>query len=256
MKYFTSGTIISNQKVAENIYLMQLDTAQIATCAQPGQFINIYFNDLLKLFPRPFSIAGIADDSIKILYKIVGSQTTIMKGWKKQDQVKLLGPLGNTFIINQDLACAHILLGGGVGAAPLLFLADRLRRLQREVTFFLGFKTKSEIFSFNFDDPNKILLSTDDGSLGFTGNTLQHFNSYHSLYSPCTQVYSCGPELMMKAVVKFCNTHKINCQVSLETIMACGLGLCQGCAVKHRNSYKLVCKDGPVFDSKEIFTKS
>ncbi|MCK4715841.1 MAG: hypothetical protein KAT54_03460, partial [Candidatus Marinimicrobia bacterium] len=126
MKCVTIGTVQSNQKVADQIFLAKIEVSEIARQCLPGQFVNIYFPDSVKLFPRPFSIAGVSGKSIIILYKVIGSQTTLMSRWQIGHQVKLLGPLGNSFTISKNKSIKYVLLAGGVGAAPLMFFCDEL----------------------------------------------------------------------------------------------------------------------------------
>ena len=255
MKCLTGGIVVDNHEIAENIYKAVVSAPDIADQCFPGQFVNIYFPDSVRIFPRPFSIAGVDNDAILFVYKVVGSQTTVMSHWKPGDNVKILGPLGNSFgysgQINQP-----VLLAGGVGAAPLMFLRDRLSQDGIKPLFFLGARTKSQL-PFLSDSKSELILSTDDGSIGSNGLITDELAEYLQKKDNPVSVFGCGPDLMMKTLKSMPFSKNVSVYVSLEKTMACGLGLCQGCIVKNSSDsagkhYSLVCKDGPVFNLKDI----
>ena len=256
MKHCTTGVVQSNQQVAQAIFLTKIHTPIIAQNCSPAQFVNFYFPDSVKLFPRPFSIAGKEGENILILYKIVGSQTALMSQWSKGTELKLLGPLGNSFKITQRHYTNYILLAGGVGAAPLLFLRDELSAVGIKPYFFIGARTNSEL-PLNQDEKSHLLLSTDDGSAGFQGTVIAHFIHHLNQFAAPSIVCTCGPEVMLKALKQYNLPEYFDVFVSLEKVMACGLGLCQGCVVRMSKPaaepcYSLVCKDGPVFNLKDV----
>ncbi|HCK99606.1 MAG TPA: dihydroorotate dehydrogenase electron transfer subunit [Candidatus Marinimicrobia bacterium] len=256
MKCVATAIIRSNQKVADGIFLASLEAPEIAGQCLPGQFINIYFPETTKIFPRPFSIAGASDSRIKLLYKVIGSQTTLMSGWSAGQKIKILGPLGNIFDIQEQHYRDFILLGGGVGAAPLMFLRDELVKKGIKPYFFIGAKTKAELPVVE-DSASHLILTTDDGSVGLKGNVVEHFLRMAENYKTPTQVSVCGPDMMMKVLKDISLPQNMDVFVSLEKTMACGLGLCQGCVVettsgKYNGHYALVCKDGPVFNIKDV----
>jgi len=256
MKHYTIGIIQSNQQVAKEIFLAKIYTPVIAQNCSPAQFINIYFPDSVKLFPRPFSIAGRDGENILLLYKVVGSQTALVSHWSKGTELKLLGPLGNPFKITMQQSTNYILLAGGVGAAPLLFLRDELSAEGIKPYFFIGAKTNSEL-PLSQDEKSHLLLSTDDGSAGFQGTVIKHFIHLLNQFTAPSIVCACGPEAMLKALKQSNLPEYFDVFVSLEKMMACGLGLCQGCVVKMNSPngekfYSLVCKDGPVFNLKDV----
>lgn len=254
-KAISKRVITANRQLAKNIYRLELEAPEIARQAAPGQFINFYFPNSLKLFPRPFSIAGVEKDTIRILYKVVGSQTAKMARWKSRTEVPVLGPLGNCFPA-PDSVHTHLLIAGGVGAAPLMFLRDSLAADNEKVHFFLGAKNRSEL-PFKSDPKSALLLSTDDGSLGFAGNVVEHLVRELEACKPPVCLYACGPDQMLRSVQRLALERDLKAYLSLEKVMACGLGLCQGCAVKIRSNgadpqFALVCKDGPVFEAREV----
>lgn len=256
MKQYTTGIVQSNQQLAKDIFLAKIHVPRIAQNCSPAQFVNIYFPDSVKLFPRPFSIAGKDQENILLLYKSVGSQTDLMSRWLNGTEIKLLGPLGNTFNVSQRRYTNYILLAGGVGAAPLLFLRDELKAKGTKPYFFMGARTNSEL-PLHQDEKSHLLLSTDDGTEGFRGTVTEHFIALLNQFTAPSIVYACGPDAMLKALKQYNYPEWIDIFVSLEKIMACGLGLCQGCVVKmssfdKERCYSLVCKDGPVFNLKDV----
>jgi len=256
MRKFKETGVVENIKVAEDIYRMKLKISDIVNSLNPGQFLNIYFQDSPRIFPRPFSIAGVDGDNILIFYRIVGSQTEKMSYWQKGFKIKVLAPLGNSFELDSENNVSYVLIAGGVGIAPLMFLRDRLFLMGITPYFFIGAKNRNEL-PIAEDTKSKLYLSTDDGSLGFAGNVVKHFKSMLGYIPKPVSIYACGPDQMNKAMARLGIEQEMKVQVSLERVMACGLGICQGCAVKTRdisgnNHYSLVCKDGPVFKGEEI----
>ncbi len=256
MRKFKETTVVENVKVTEDIYRLKLNIPDIVNSVEPGQFLNIYFQDSPNIFPRPFSIAGIDGDNILILYKVVGKQTEKMSSWQKGYETKVLGPLGNSFDLSSDSDISHVLIAGGVGVAPLIFVRDKLSLMEITPYFFIGAKNKSELPIIK-DPKSKLYLSSDDGSAGFAGNVVDHFKSMINSIKKPVSVYACGPDEMNREVAKLGVERRMKVQVSLERVMACGLGICQGCAIKTKdisgnNYYSLVCKDGPVFKGEEV----
>ncbi|MBO8130740.1 MAG: dihydroorotate dehydrogenase electron transfer subunit [Candidatus Marinimicrobia bacterium] len=249
-RYFVKSTVLSNLRIAKNTYRMELDFGVDLSHALPGQFINLYFD---SIFPRPFSIAGIDHNIVTILYKVVGYNTIFMSEMKKGDMVKVLGPLGKGFKI-ENSSGKLILIGGGIGIAPLVFLSDYLNEKNIDYIFFAGFKNRDEVI--NLDKQGKIYISTDDGSYGFKGTVVDLFLSKESEINHGKNMFCCGPEPLLKSLINISNKKNYNIQVALEKVMGCGTGLCQGCAVEYykegKKEYKLVCKDGPVFDGRHV----
>lgn len=252
MKLYQNVPIAENRPVARDTFLLRLPLSELASFARPGQFVNLYFNNPVHLFPRPFSIAGFEDEHMLILYKRVGKMTSYLSTLPVGTHLTLLGPLGNSFTVDTNYP---VLLAGGVGLAPLAFLRQILNQEGRPSTLILGARTAEDLPLFSaIGEPE---LVTEDGSRGMTGNVLDYFSQlYPNLPKPLT-VYACGPEPMLRAIIQMAQSLSFQVQVSLERVMACGLGLCQGCAVKIKtdnatSGYKLVCKDGPVFNGMEL----
>jgi len=260
MIYNEIAKVISNEKIAENIYKAILFSPNISKSSKPGQFINILpSKNWDKVMRRPMSIASQENDEISIIYKIFGEGTELMSKWKYQDEIDIIGPLGNFWEDFSDKL--PVLIGGGVGIAPIMNLHDLLNDLKIEHIVIVGAKVKNEHF-MNHDPDNNILLCTDDGSFGIKGNVLSPLSEIIKVNkNDGIKIFACGPTPMMKAVASFSLGHDIDCDLALETIMACGIGICQGCTIvknnkyldnTYRDKYALACLDGPVFKLRDL----
>jgi len=243
--------ILSNEKIRAKYFKMLLESSYIAREAMPGQFVEIKCSDTLDpLLRRPLGIHRVGTKTIELLYEVVGKGTDILSKKKKGDFLDVLGPLGNGFKI---LSGSSILIAGGIGVAPMVFLAEALPDKKIKPTILIGAKTKKEILcdkNFGKISPD-VYIATDDGSRGKRGLVSELFEKLLENSRP-NIVYACGPYAMLKTIAGICKKKKINCQVSMEEKMACGIGVCLGCGVKVKDGYKLVCKDGPIFDAREI----
>ncbi len=250
--------ILSNEKISSGYFKVILDAPFVAEKGTPGQFVQIQCSDTIELlFRRPFSIHKVEGKGIEILYEVIGKGTELLSRKKKGDFLNVLGPLGSGFKVPSTSA---ILIAGGMGVAPLVFLAERLKKTK--IMVLIGAKTKKDLLCEN--DFKKIAtevhIATDDGSKGYKGFVSELFEKLlrETANSKSTKVYTCGPPLMLKSIAGICKKKKIECEVSVEEKMACGIGACLGCAVKVKGSnkntfiYKLACKDGPVFNAQEI----
>ncbi len=262
--------------------------------AEPGQFIQILCrepDDAMSgdgaFIRRPFSIAGLRrrgrTTQIDIIHRLVGRGTHWLSRLHPGDSVSVLGPLGHPFTLAEDRSGAY-LVGGGCGLPPLIWLAQTLRAAGKTVVAFCGARTADMLpltrrpkIQILPDQPTlaivefaacdvPALISTDDGSLGFTGSSSQifaHYLSAHREEDSSAVVYTCGPEAMMHAVAELAQQRNIPCQVCLERMMACGMGTCQSCVVRIHDKaapegwiYRLCCTDGPVFDSRMVIWES
>ncbi len=256
-QYQEKATVTRVEQFSEKNYRLSFDCPQIAGTAKPGQFVMIRTGvGKDPLLRRPFSIHEITEEGkIQIYFKVVGRGTDILAHVKKGDELSLLGPLGKGYRINKT--SPSVIVGGGLGIAPLLFLAKENRRLKKDCSkdlLILGAREKLEIEPL-LDDFKKcnlqILTATDDGSLGHHGFVIEVMESVE-LPIGCT-VYSCGPEPMMAGVSKLCKSHGIPCQVSVESVMACGMGACLGCSRPDKNgTYTHVCLNGPVYNAEDL----
>jgi len=252
--------ILYNKNIGSGYFKMALDAPAIAREAKPGQFVQVRCSDGLDpLLRRPFSIHRTS--SFEILYEVVGKGTEILSKKKIGEHVDILGPLGNGFTLPLSAVrypLSAILIAGGIGVAPLVFLAEELAKKKIETIVLIGAKTKKLILCEK-DFKNigaKVCIATDDESHGHKGFVSELFKKYlrNTEYGIRSTVYACGPHPMLQRIAEISKARKIECQVSLEEKMACGIGACLGCAVKvkGKKAYKLACKDGPVFDARQI----
>ena len=254
-------TVLKNKQRAENIWQMELSAPGIAAQYKgAGQFINILANrDWSHPLRRPMSIAAVKGSTVTIIYRVFGAVTKILATKIKQDIIDVLGPLGNTFS-GWESADPPVLVGGGVGLAPILNLYHECLAKSVKPVLIIGAKTAAEHF-LKHDPGNQVFLTTDDGTLGNPGTVIPTMNEIaDSLTAPV--IYTCGPVPMMKAVQEFANRKGIPAQLAVESYMGCGIGLCQGCVIKRKKStrnrhsyqeqYSLVCKEGPIYSANEV----
>lgn len=253
--------IVAQERLKDNYYQMILYAPYISRYACPGQFINIKISD--NFFPflrRPFSIHKVEKNKIWILYEIVGKGTEILAQKRPFELLDIIGPLGNSFSYHLALADYRepILVAGGMGVAPLLFLAQKIVKDYPKFTpwVFLGARTKDKILCRSeFKKLNcQIKIATDDGTFGFKGKVSDLLINFLRNKQEIRHIvlYACGPQPMLKEVSKIAKNYRIPTQVSLEEHMACGIGACLGCVVKTKQGYQRVCKEGPVFNAEEI----
>ena len=246
--------IVFNKMLAPETFLMALESPEVFAEARPGQFVMIRVTPGIDpLLRRPFSICGTrGDDLFLILYKVVGRGTAIMSQTGEGEKLSVLGPLGRGFDLPKR-DCNSVLVAGGIGVAPLIFLAQAIDT--REIAFLAGYRSENEILpleQFGLD-AMETLISTDDGTAGHHGFVTELLENHLAGFSEDPPlIFSCGPLPMLNRVAELALKRNIPCQVSLETNMACGLGACQGCAVRassgENRTYFHVCQDGPVFD--------
>ncbi|AZP04378.1 dihydroorotate dehydrogenase electron transfer subunit [Jeotgalibaca ciconiae] len=238
--------IVSNKEIAHNIYEMVLKGEMVSSMNRSGQFLHLRMNDPNLLLRRPISIASIDEDTCTLLYRIVGKGTKDMSRYQVGDFVDTLGPLGNgfhfDFLSEEDQVCV---IGGGIGVAPLYELGKELVANGNHVTFILGFANQDDIYYYEqFQELGKVILCTDDGSAGLQG----HVGVALDQVDP-TAVFACGPTPLLR-LVQSSYSHLEHVYLSLEERMACGIGACYGCDTKKKD--KRTCKDGPVFQRKEV----
>ena len=234
--------ILSNEALTDSVYKMILagDTSAITAA---GQFVNIQLEG--KFLRRPISVCDYDNETLTIVYKVVGKGTEQMSVMTAGEKLDILTGLGNGY----DLSLSGdkpVLLGGGVGVPPMYNLAKKLLAQGKDVTVILGFNTKSEVF---YEEEFKalgckVIVATADGSHGVKG-----FATTPLAELDYTYFYTCGPEPMLKAVYKATNTSG---QMSFEERMGCGFGACMGCSCKTLTGYKRICKEGPVMKKEEI----
>ena len=238
----TVFTIESNEKIAKDVYLMVLsgDTSDITA---PGQFVNIKLEGFY--LRRPISVCDYSDNSLTLIYKVVGKGTEYMAELGKGFKLDILTGLGNGFDTAKS-GQKPLLIGGGVGVPPMYNLAKKLIALGKEVSVIIGFNTAEEVF---FADEFKkigadVHVATADGSMGTKGFVTDVMKDLSYDY-----FYTCGPMPMFKAIEAIASTSG---QYSFEARMGCGFGACMGCSCKTKYGNKRICKDGPVLEREEI----
>ncbi|MBU5637309.1 dihydroorotate dehydrogenase electron transfer subunit [Geomonas sp. Red69] len=260
--------VISNVEVSPNYFRMRMTAPQELASAVPGQFVMLKVNDAIDpLLRRPFGLFDVgsfvpeyagcgAQVYCEILYKVVGKGTKLLSALHHGDLVDLLVPLGKGFQMG-PAGEEKVLVGGGVGLAPLYYLAKELKERGEKVRLFAGGRNRDDVLCITEFERLGVetYVATDDGTLGERGFVTQVLERH---LSSDMRIFACGPTPMLNAVAKMSQKHGVPCQVSMEAYMACGVGACLGCVMKGANhtdetpDYRCVCKDGPVFDSFEL----
>lgn len=237
-KGYEIGIIKENIQVYQNIYKM---TIKGDFKGKPGQFYMLKGWEDYPILPRPLSISNINNKEISFLYMLVGKGTRLFSKLISGDKIELLGPLGNGFNVNKDDSKKIAIVAGGIGIAPMEYLA---KELKGDIDLYCGFATGSYYIDEMKEYVNNVFISTDDGSVGFKGFVTDMVKNEYDI------VYACGPNPMMNSLIN--RNLDAKTYLSLEAKMACGIGACLGCAIETTNGIKRVCHDGPVFDSKEV----
>ena len=252
--------IKENKRIAPGFYRMSVVSDYLTKSTKPGQFFEVKCSDTDKpLLRRPLGAHRILKNGVEMLYEVIGRGTELLSGKKRGDTLDMIGPLGNGFDITKSIIGSPrsiILVAGGIGVAPLLALAEKFSAKRQGLHVIIGAGTKAGILcEKEFKELGCfVMVSTEDGSKGHKGyvtDILKHFLKITNCQS--SVIYACGPHPMLKAVSHIASLMNVPCQISMEERMACGIGVCLGCPVKIKaGGYKMACKDGPVFDAKEI----
>jgi dihydroorotate dehydrogenase electron transfer subunit len=247
----SKSVLVQNYILENSIHLIKINSPEIAKSCSPGQFCNIKVtNSTFPLLRRPFSICDIEGDNIYFIFTVYGEGTRLLSQKKVGEIIDVLGPLGNGFNLQGNFETA-VIAAGGIGAAPFPFLTKFLQS-DKKIFTFIGGCTSKDIIKYGMKN---ILISTDDGSLGFKGNVIQLLEENKNLLNENKiKIFGCGPTAMLKALKEFSLENNFECEVSTECSMACGFGICQGCPIEatDKEGYYLVCKDGPVFDIRKV----
>lgn len=249
----TRCAVRSVVRTAADIHVLTMLAPDIAPSVRPGQFLNIRTSEgYFPLLRRPFSVHLRRDDLLSIIFNVVGEGTRILSEAGEGTALDVIGPLGNSFGVDDDYDEA-MLVGGGLGVAPLPILTDELKRAGRPLRTFLGARTAAQLVT---DHLENLSIATDDGSSGHRGTIVDLLARWlPGAPARRRKIFACGPNPMLRALSAFAAEHSIPCEISLESPMACGIGICQGCPVEVRNGpgkYALVCRDGTVFDSNNV----
>ncbi len=250
-KMTIDAEILNNDQLNSDVYSLTVQADALVSQCLPGQFVHVQISEGSLLLRRPFGIADvdISNGRLTIFYRVAGKGTHILTGLESGKKINILGPLGHGFSLD---AKRPLIIGGGMGLAPLLFLAKCFHGI---ADVLMGGRTQKELFWKELFKPHghNLFIATDDGSIGekgFTTDLLPEIlknNSYDC-------IYTCGPEIMMRGISRIAQQHNISCQVSLEKRMACGLGACLSCVCDNKTQGRSkICKDGPVFWSQDVF---
>ena len=256
-----TAAVLSQVRLADDIFDMKIQAPQIAAEAGPGQFVSLYTGDASRLLPRPISLCGIDKEAgtLRLVYRIAGEGTREFSRLKTGDPVDVLGPLGNGFPIKQGKKA--FLIGGGIGIPPMLELASSLHQagasaLSGLIQPVLGYRDGQMFLKEEFAAYGPVHVATEDGSAGTRGNVL---DAIREQGLEAEVIYACGPTPMLRALKAYAAEHGMECWLSLEERMACGVGACLACVCQSREvdehsqvHNKRVCKDGPVFLAEDI----
>ena len=286
-KFEEIAVVVDQNALGSGIYDLTLKTTNIAKAAKAGQFVSVYSNDRSKLLPRPISLCGIDrdEDTIRLVYRVTGENTGTEEFSKlvMGDKIRILGPLGNGFTVEPGKKA--FLIGGGIGVPPMLQLAKDINsgvvqtsgtvdantqeKGQTEekqinvhgkkicdMNIIMGYRDENTFLLDEFKEQADSFVATEEGSVGTKGNVIDAIKE-NGLEADV--IYACGPMPMLRALKAYAMEHDMECYVSMEERMACGIGACLACVCKtkdkdaHSNvNNKRICKEGPVFNAKEV----
>lgn len=286
-KFEEIAVVVDQNALGSGIYDLTLKTTNIAKAVKAGQFVSVYSNDKSKLLPRPISLCGIDrdEDTIRLVYRVTGENTGTEEFSKlvMGDKIRILGPLGNGFTVEPGKKA--FLIGGGIGVPPMLQLAKDINSGVVQTTgavdtntqekgqteekqinghgkkicdmnIIMGYRDENTFLLDEFKEQADSFVATEDGSVGTKGNVIDAINE-NGLEADV--IYACGPMPMLRALKAYAMEHDMECYVSMEERMACGIGACLACVCKtkdkdaHSNvNNKRICKEGPVFNAKEV----
>ncbi len=251
--------LVKKEQIKSDIYKYSIKSDKMACDAKPGQFLEIRVTDSIEPFlRRPISIHNVKKEEgiIEFIFQVKGKGTELLAERKEGELIDIIGPLGQgTFNIDGYEKIA--IIGGGIGIFPLYELAKQAKESGKTVNMYLGFRNRDFVILENEykNVSNNFTLSTDDGSYGKNGFAINFLKDDISK-NPVDCIYACGPLPMLKAVQALAKEKNIPCQLSLEERMGCGMGACIGCVVKYKteteDTFKRVCREGPVFDANTV----
>ncbi|MFR2881069.1 MAG: dihydroorotate dehydrogenase electron transfer subunit [Lachnospiraceae bacterium] len=251
-------TVIRQKEIGDGIFSMWIQTENIGKEAKPGQFVSLYSKDGSKLLPRPISLCEIDRENsrLRLVYRVTGAKTGTeeFSRLKAGDTIPVIGPLGNGFSVEKAEGKRAFLMGGGIGVPPILELAKQMQCEKKQIV--VGYRNAQTFLKEEFEAVGELYISTEDGSVGTKGNVMDAIREQRL---EADIIYACGPTPMLRAIKQYAEENGIECYISLEERMACGIGACLACVCKskekdaHSNvNNKRICKDGPVFLSTEV----
>lgn len=251
-KVLVDLTVKEVLQLNDSCVLLNMVSEQPLPQVRPGQFAELRIDGTPSvMLRRPISVHSFSPEKNEIgfLVQLVGDGTRWLGALKKGDKVNTLLPLGNGFTLPQSKDANLLLVGGGVGSAPLYYLAEELKRMGCEFTILIGARSAKDLYRRDaYEALGRVEYTTEDGTLGEKGYVTNH----SVLQEKFTQIYTCGPKPMMLSVAKYARENGVPCEVSLENKMACGLGACLCCVEDTKEGHKCVCTDGPVFSIDEL----
>ncbi len=254
MKYKETAVILEQREISEQIYSLWLHADDIVREARPGQFVSVYCHDESRLLPRPISICELDKESgrLRLVYRAVGAGTQEFSSYGPGETLELIGPLGNGFPLDKGYE-KPLLIGGGIGVPPMVELA---KWLPGDKAIVSGYRNGDLFLKEELSRNAALYVATEDGSAGTKGNVL---DAVRENRIEADAIFACGPAPMLRALKAYAAEQGIDCYLSLEERMACGIGACLACVCTskdvdaHTNvKNKRICKDGPVFAAEEI----
>ena len=253
MKIYEKAKVAKALELSKGIFELRIKT-NIAKEAKPGQFVMVYPKDKSTILPRPISICEAEGDLLRLVYRVAGKGTKEFSLYEENEDVTVMGPIGNGFPIEKALGKKAVLIGGGIGVPPILQLSKEIKA--KEVTTVLGYRNNDLFLKDDFDKYSNTVIATEDGSVGTKGNVLTAIKEQGI---ECDVIFACGPMPMLRAIKQYAKEKNIEAYISLEERMACGVGACLGCVCKtvkkdehsHVNNAR-VCTEGPVFLASEV----
>jgi dihydroorotate dehydrogenase electron transfer subunit len=253
--YQVKADVIAKEEIAPGVFSLKMVSPEISRVARPGQFVNVSCCDENSNFilRRPFCVHSVVPGRVfEILFQVVGKGTEALSKVRQHDVLDVIGPLGTGFTYSEEIKSA-LLIGGGIGVAPLLYLAEELTEKKVMIYSMIGAQNKHKLIKYiDFKRlSKKTFAATDDGSFGHEGTVVDLLNrTIHQLRPQV--IYACGPHGMLKQIALTADDFGVDCQVSIEARMACGIGVCLGCVCQTKAGFKMTCKDGPVFNAKDL----
>lgn len=258
-KHQENATVVSQKQLGDGIFDLTLEAKAIANEAVAGQFVSVYSNDPSKLLPRPISLCGFDKEkgTIRLVYRVTGEGTGTeeFSRLKEGDTIRLIGPLGNGFTVIPGKKA--FLVGGGIGVPPMLQLAKEINKNQlAPMQVIMGYRDDNTFLLDEFKEEAQSFVSSDNGAVGTKGTVVDAIKE-NGLEAEV--IYACGPMPMLRALKEYAEANQMECFVSMEERMACGIGACLACVCnskdkdEHTNvNNKRICKEGPVFNAKDI----
>jgi dihydroorotate dehydrogenase electron transfer subunit len=251
------GVIVKNERAAEGLRRVVIELDRGFAAPAPGQFVNLRLGDVTDpLLRRPFSVYSFQEGTpayLGVLYAPVGRWTRILAARGEGGAIDVLGPLGSAFEIGEERR--SILVAGGRGVAPLIFLAGALSSRRRDFVSLVGARGEGDLYWEGASEEGRLRFATEDGTAGMRGLVTDLLVPAISEAAGGAAVYCCGPARMLRAVSEMCAERGVPCQASVETVFACGVGVCRGCTVPAKGSdtrYLMACSDGPVVRAETV----